>query len=72
MDNFEDLKLADELQREIDDYGRHGADEPATTEEQDWINTARLATEVLRAGTASDEQRDAARSALEHTPPPRP
>ena len=72
MDNFEDLKLADELQREIDDYGQHGADEATTTEEQDWINTARLATEALRAGGASDEEREAARAALEHTPPPRP
>jgi hypothetical protein len=72
MDNLEDLKLADDLQREIDDYGQAGAHEASTTEEQDWINTARLATGALRAGGATDEQRDAARSALEHTPPPRP
>jgi hypothetical protein len=72
MDNLEDLKLADDLQREIDDYGQHGSEEASTTEEQDWINTARLATEALRAGTVSDDQRNAARSALEHTPPTRP
>ena len=72
MDNLEDLQLADELQREIDDYGQPGADEASTTEERDWINTARLATKALRAAGPSDEERGAARAALEHTPPPRP
>jgi hypothetical protein len=71
MNRSEDLKLADNLQRSIDDYGQPGANTASVAEEQDWINTARLAVGPLRSGAATDEQRDAARAALKHTPPPR-
>ena len=71
MNHSGDLKLADELEREIDDYGQPGADATSIAEEQDWINTARLAVGSLRSGAATDQQRDAARAALTHTPPPR-
>jgi hypothetical protein len=72
MNGPADLTLADKLQREIDQYGHPGAGELSISEEQDWINTARLAARALRSGLATDEERDAARDALEHTPPPRP
>jgi hypothetical protein len=72
MNSPDDRTLTDELQREIDTYGQRDTDQAPTAEEQDWINTARLALRALRAGEATEEERDAARAALEHTPPPRP
>ena len=71
MGTSADLELADQLEREIDSRSQAGADGVPTAEEQDWLNTARLAIGPLRSGTASDDERDAARGALDHTPPPR-
>ena len=67
----EDSRLADELQREIDRYGQPSAAQALTAEEQDWIDTARLALRAMRSGAATDEQRDAAQMALKRTPPTR-
>jgi hypothetical protein len=56
MNRSEDLKLADDLQREIDDCVQPGAGAASVAEQQDWINTARLAVRSLRSGAATDEQ----------------
>ena len=64
-----DVKLADALRREVEYYSQPGAHEASIAEEQDWLNTARLAVGFLEAPDTTDEQREAARNALKHTPP---
>lgn len=67
-----DGKLADALRREFEYYGQPGAHEALIAEERDWLNTARLAVGFLESADTTEDQREAARNALEHTPPQRP
>jgi hypothetical protein len=69
MADAEDAQLADALQRGIDVYGTPSGELALTAEEQDWIDTARLAVSALRSGSVTAEQRASAHAALKRTPP---
>jgi len=72
MTDDEDVQLANALQHEIDYYSQPGGNAASAAAEQDWLNTARLAVRSLRIPHPTEEQREAARHTLKHTPPLRP